>query len=151
MKHFISIILMSATILLAVETNAQVGIGIAPPDSSAVLELYSTSRGFLMTRLTTEERDIIVKPAKGLMIYNLSNNEVQVNTGTPLLPVWSTLHEGSIGTLTSINSSIELTTSSTSSELIPGMILTPGAGTYIVMFNGQYKYCRTSEHSTRRN
>lgn len=49
----------------------QVGIGTNAPDSTAILELQSTQRGFLPPRLTTEQRDSIQNPAIGLTIYNL--------------------------------------------------------------------------------
>src|SRR5687768_2383554 len=140
MRYFIPIVLIASGMLLSIQTKAQVAIGIVPPDSSAVLELYSTTRGFLMPRLTIVERDLINKPATGLMIYNSVNNEVEVNTGTPLLPIWSGLISESSPTVTSVNASNELTIASTTSEVIPGMTVSPGAGTFIVMFNGQYGY-----------
>jgi hypothetical protein len=40
------------------------------PDVSAVLELFSTAKGFLPPRLTTLERDAIATPATGLEIFN---------------------------------------------------------------------------------
>jgi len=43
-----------------------------PPDGSAVLDVQSNSQGFLPPRLTTTERNAIVSPAAGLMIYNTS-------------------------------------------------------------------------------
>lgn len=41
-----------------------------PPDQSAVLDLQSGSQGFLITKLTTAQRNAIVNPAIGLQIYN---------------------------------------------------------------------------------
>lgn len=148
MRYFIPIVLVALGLVLSIQTKAQVGIGTTTPDSSAVLELYSTSRGFLMSRLTTAERDLINMPATGLMIYNLMINEVQVNTGTPLQPVWTGMNAGSDPTISSVNAFSDLATSSTTSELIPGMILNPGAGTYMVMFNGQYRYTPAEPIST---
>ncbi len=50
---------------------AQIGIGTTTPDNSAVLELQSTTKGFLLPRLTKAERKTISAPiANGLMIYN---------------------------------------------------------------------------------
>ncbi|MGG9971992.1 hypothetical protein ACQ33O_09390 [Ferruginibacter sp. SUN002] len=53
---------------------AQVKIG-APgaPVSSAVLELSSTDKGLLIPQMTNAERDLIVSPATGLMIYQTDN------------------------------------------------------------------------------
>ncbi len=39
-------------------------------DSSAILDIRSTTQGMLLPRLTTAERDAIGSPAIGLVIYN---------------------------------------------------------------------------------
>ncbi|MEO0896442.1 MAG: tail fiber domain-containing protein [Bacteroidota bacterium] len=46
----------------------------AQPNSSSILDLQSSSKGLLMPRMTTEQRDAIVQPAEGLMIYNLDDS-----------------------------------------------------------------------------
>lgn len=43
--------------------------------SSSILSLTSTSLGFLPPRMTTVQRDAIVSPATGLMIYNTTTNQ----------------------------------------------------------------------------
>lgn len=51
----------------------QVGIGTENPDSSSILDLTSTEKGFLPPRMTESERDVInnpAGPAEGLVIYN---------------------------------------------------------------------------------
>lgn len=48
---------------------AQVGIGTTSPDSSAVLDIYSTNRGFLPPRMTEEEMYAISPRAAGLFVY----------------------------------------------------------------------------------
>jgi hypothetical protein len=72
--------------------NAQVAqkIGDNPftLDKSAVFEMQSTTKGLLPPRMTTAQRDAIVKPAKGLIIYNSSTNVIEVNSGTLDTPVW---------------------------------------------------------------
>ncbi len=50
-----------------------VGIGTIVPDSSAILELSSDSKGVLIPRMTTAQRDSIVMPATGLQILNLDD------------------------------------------------------------------------------
>jgi hypothetical protein len=42
----------------------------AAPDNSAILDLQSTSKGTLITRMTSAERDNIASPAEGLLIFN---------------------------------------------------------------------------------
>ena len=54
------------------------GIGTSTPDSSAALELESTDKGFLPPRMTTAERDSLLNPPEGLVIYNTDNIELEV-------------------------------------------------------------------------
>lgn len=57
----------------------QVGIGTTTPDASAQVDISSTQKGFLLPRLTTAQRNGIVNPANGLLIYNLTDNELQLH------------------------------------------------------------------------
>jgi hypothetical protein len=61
------------------------------PDTSAMLDVSSTTKGFLTPRMTTVQRDAIILPATGLTIFNTTLVAYQVNVGTPAIPVWSTL------------------------------------------------------------
>ena len=58
-----------AAVLLTAITNAQVGIGTTTPDASSALDLTSITKGFLIPRMTNEERRNIETPAEGLMVY----------------------------------------------------------------------------------
>jgi hypothetical protein len=58
------------------------------PDSSAQLDISSNQKGILIPRLTQAERELISKPAKALLIYNISSNCFEVNTGTAETPQW---------------------------------------------------------------
>ena len=51
-------------------------------NTTAVLEVSSTTQGFLPPRMTTTERDAITTPAAGLMIYNTTTNKAQCYNGT---------------------------------------------------------------------
>lgn len=50
-------------------TNS-VGIGTNTPDNSSILDLSSTTKGFLPPRMTATEAELISSPAEGLMIYS---------------------------------------------------------------------------------
>ncbi len=93
--HTLRILLVAALCFAhVVASKAQtenVGIGTANPDASALLDLVSSNKGLLIPRLTLPQRDAIVQPAKGLIIYNLSANEFEYNSGTPALPIWTRL------------------------------------------------------------
>jgi len=47
-----------------------VAIGTATPNANAILDVSSTSKGFLPPRMTTAQRDLISSPPVGLCIYN---------------------------------------------------------------------------------
>jgi len=51
-----------------------VGIGTGNPNTSAKVEINSTNQGFLPPRMTQVQRDAIVSPAVGLLIFNISSN-----------------------------------------------------------------------------
>ena len=52
------------------------------PDASAVLDLFTTTLGFLPPRLDTLQRDAILSPATGLEIYNTDRNTPEFFNGT---------------------------------------------------------------------
>jgi hypothetical protein len=43
-------------------------------DASAIVDIRSTTRGFLPPRMTTAQRDAIASPAAGLLVYNTTTN-----------------------------------------------------------------------------
>jgi len=49
------------------------GIGTITPDASSLLEIKSTSKGLLISRMTKTQRDAIPTPATGLMIYQTNS------------------------------------------------------------------------------
>ncbi|PRP68050.1 cell wall anchor protein [Nonlabens agnitus] len=53
---------------------AQVGIGTAMPDPSALLDISSSTQGMLAPRMTTTQRLAIVSPANGLLVYDTDEN-----------------------------------------------------------------------------
>ena len=52
-----------------INSTGNVGIGTKSPDQSAALDVTSNTQGFLPPRMTVEQRDALVNPAAGLMIY----------------------------------------------------------------------------------
>lgn len=49
-----------------------VRVGLNPVDGSAVLDCQSTTKGALMPRMTTAQRNAIATPAEGLIVYDIS-------------------------------------------------------------------------------
>lgn len=48
---------------------SQVGIGTTSPNASSILDITSTSKGILIPRMTSSQRESISSPANGLMVY----------------------------------------------------------------------------------
>jgi len=59
-----------------------VGIGTTNPHSSAILDLTSTSTGFLLPRMTSDQRNAISSPATGLLVFNTTDTKINVWDGT---------------------------------------------------------------------
>jgi hypothetical protein len=51
-------------------------------DASAIVDIQSTTQGFLPPRMTDAERDAIATPAAGLMIYDTTNNQMNYWNGS---------------------------------------------------------------------
>jgi len=71
-----------ATIALGFSANAQVGIGTTTPSASSMLDISSTSKGFLKPRMTTAQRTSINTPAKGLEVFDTDFNSTWFYNGT---------------------------------------------------------------------
>src|SRR3954463_13617381 len=54
-------------------SSGSAGIGTTTPNASSLLELRSTTRGLLISRMTKAQRDAIAAPATGLMIFQTDN------------------------------------------------------------------------------
>ncbi len=66
---YMKILLQLAALLITSLTFAQVGIGTTTPNTSAMLDINSTTKGLLVPRMTLIEKNAIVTPANGLLIY----------------------------------------------------------------------------------
>ena len=88
------------TVLLlfcACNIYAQVGIGTVAPDASSMLDITSTTQGFLTPRMTTTERNAIATPADGLIVYDVTlKSFYYYNAGTLL---WTVINSGANGRL----------------------------------------------------
>lgn len=63
-------IIYTLLLWIAVQSlNAQVGLGTNAPTASAILDLDSTTQGFLLPRITQAQMATIASPAAGLVVY----------------------------------------------------------------------------------
>ena len=78
-------LLLSVLVVLFAATSTitaqRVGINILTPDTSAILHLESDSLGFLPPTMSTQQRDNILNPADGLIIYNTDDSTTQYYNG----------------------------------------------------------------------
>jgi len=67
--------LLLSFLLTGLIASAQVGIGTTTPDASSVLDIQSTTKGFLAPRMTTLQRAAISSPEVGLMVFDTDINK----------------------------------------------------------------------------
>lgn len=69
-------------LIIPVFAFSQVGIGTATPDPSAELDMVSTSKGLLIPRVTSTEREAIASPPVGLQVYDTTEHCLMLFDGT---------------------------------------------------------------------
>ena len=74
---------------ISMHLPAQVGINSnnSAPDPSAMLDVKSTTKGLLPPRMNSAQRDAVVSPAAGLLIFNTDCNDVQLFNGAGWIPI----------------------------------------------------------------
>jgi endosialidase-like protein len=72
----------SSSVRLFITQTGLVGIGTTSPNASALLDVYSTTKGILPPRVTTTQRDAISSPAAGLTVYNSTTGVLNVYNGS---------------------------------------------------------------------
>ncbi len=102
--------------ILRVDEEGDMGLGTSSPDASALLELNSTTKGLLLPRMTSTQRDNISSPQVGLLLYEITRAELDMFTGG--VDGWRTFIKTKPGTLT------------------PGGITVADAGYDIVTYDG---------------
>ena len=80
MKQFIITIFIICSFHFLQAQN--VGIGTSTPNSSAVLDVNSTTKGLLIPRMNTGQRTGIASPVAGLMVYDTDFKEYYHHDGT---------------------------------------------------------------------
>ena len=86
MKKLIILLVIFTTV---VTTAQSVGINAdgSAANASAMLDVSSTTKGLLPPRMTTTQRDLILTPATGLVIFNTTTNSLEVKSSSG----WSSL------------------------------------------------------------
>ena len=91
-KQILPIVLVFGLIFMAQGVFSQVlfsDIPAATADGSAMLDVQSTTKGFVMPRMTEAQRNLIPSPPTSMIIYQTNNTPgLYYNTGTPGSPQW---------------------------------------------------------------
>jgi trimeric autotransporter adhesin len=90
-KCYPSLLLTAFLFLSSAIYGQSVGIGTSSPNSSAQLDISSSSRGLLIPRMDSNAVKAIVSPAAGLMVYDSSRRQLLVNMGTAAAPDWENI------------------------------------------------------------
>jgi hypothetical protein len=70
----------------------QIGVGTNTPANSAILDIVSTDKGFLIPRLTAAQRIAIEQPITGLLVYQIdANNDFYFYDGTQWIAAYASL------------------------------------------------------------
>jgi hypothetical protein len=109
------------TTTIFAQTDAKIGTNPGNKLPSAVLELESTTKGFLLPRMTAAQMTAIAAPATGLAVYNTDDNCTFIYNGT----TWLSLCAGAANGLTKTGNVISLGGALTA----PTTITTTGANT----------------------
>lgn len=73
---------------MRIQNDGTVAINNSSPSTKAILDVASTTQGFLPPRMTTTQRDAITTPPAGLTIYNTTDNKLQVYDGSAWQSAW---------------------------------------------------------------
>jgi hypothetical protein len=74
--------MIGGTTALHINNSRSIGIGTTSPNASALLDVSSTTKGFLPPRMTNAQMVAIATPAAGLVVYDTTNNKLNVYDGT---------------------------------------------------------------------
>lgn len=145
------IFLASFALFYTLTANAQVGVNTTSPNTASALDISSTDKGFLMTKValtgTDDTTTITPAPTTGLLVYNTATAG---GSGTQVLPgfyyfngtSWRRFY--SQGYTLSYEQTAEVTASTSNTQYVtlPGLdtgdITVPFTGTYQIRVEGYY-------------
>lgn len=124
----------ATTLSQQLQFNASVGL-FALPVASAVMDLNSTTKGFLAPRMTTAQKNAIAAPATGLLVFDTDLAAFYFYDGA----AWTAIGGGGGGgtvTTVSVVTNQGVSGSVANPTTTPAITLTLGALTGVTSFNG---------------
>ena len=106
-KNMFKLTISLLTIAFSYTTIAQVGIGTDSPAASAAFEVYSTTKGLLLPRMTKTQLESISSPVEGLMAYctDCDSKGLYVYSGVEFISLGNFNSSNSDAILETLNSS----------------------------------------------
>ncbi|WP_288446200.1 hypothetical protein [uncultured Chryseobacterium sp.] len=86
-KNLLAAVMLLFSVLYSSQNG---GIGINTSSPQGALDVVSSTGSFIPPRMTTPQRDALVSPPAGAVIYNTTNAVLEFNYGTPAAPLWKT-------------------------------------------------------------
>ncbi|WP_123912153.1 hypothetical protein [Flavobacterium sp. AJR] len=90
-NNFLMSIITFVMLCTSMQVFSQVdgtGMGTVNPHPSAALDVVNTKAGVLIPRMNVTQKNAIVSPASGLLVYDTTSQCISQNAGTPTVPVW---------------------------------------------------------------
>ena len=123
---------------LQISSSGDLGVGNLPTslDSSAILEVDSTTKGFLPPRVTTAQRNAISSPSEGLVVYNTDTDRIEVKTPTFWDATFSLISAGFVDAI--VGSAIQVSVGKATHSSIQSAIDSVAAGGKVFILEGTY-------------
>ena len=67
---------------LLIKDNGQISVNNTTPDASAIIDIETTTQGFLPPQMTTTQKNAISSPKEGLVVYDLTLHKLSYYNGS---------------------------------------------------------------------
>lgn len=121
---------------------SNLAVGGSTNDASSIVDITSTTKGVLMPRMTTTQRDLITSPATGLLIYNTTNEDLETYNGSSWISGGDGFAGDALQNYNSVGSGTSITTGTSNINIgnLAGTTMTDAIGdVYIGEKAGQYQ------------
>jgi hypothetical protein len=137
-KIFTLLLISNGLCVAALSQTGSIGIGTINPDASAVLDIQTTSKGMLIPRMTTMQRNAIPTAATGLLVFDNSTGSFWFKSSTNWVELADTMNSlwkrsgTNIYTVTADNVGIGTSNPSARLDVAGNFILRNGSSSSVV-------------------
>src|SRR6266404_5138908 len=124
------------------DNGTSVGFNNSSPAASAIIDLTSTAQGFLGPRMTQTQRDAIVSPAQGLIVFNTSTGVYNYyNSG------WTSISGSGISSLNGLNTATQTFSVSNDTNITLNINSSGSTHTFTPGFSGTLAKARQNSNT----